>query len=155
MPNPYTQIYIHIVFAVHARENLIDLKYKEELQKFIAGIITKKEPKLLAINCMPDHTHLLISILPNIVLSDLVRDVKNNSSRFINQKGWLEGKFRWQRGFGAFSYGHSQIDRVVKYILNQEAHHAQKKFKQEYLEMLDNFQVSYDNKYLFEWMSSL
>ena len=122
------------------------------MQKFIAGIITKKEPKLLAINCMPDHTHLLISILPNIVLSDLVRDVKNNSSRFINQKGWLEGKFRWQRGFGAFSHGHSQIDRVVKYILNQEAHHAQKKFKQEYLEMLDNFQVSYDNTYLFEWI---
>ena len=152
MPNTYTQIYIHIVFAVHARENLIDLRHKEELQKFIAGIITKKEPKLLAINCMPDHTHLLISILPNIVLSDLVRDVKNNSSRFINQKGWLEGKFRWQRGFGAFSYGHSQIDRVVKYILNQEAHHSQKKFKQEYLEMLDNFQVSYDNKYLFEWI---
>ena len=105
MPNTYTQIYVHVIFAVQGRENVIDLSHKNELEKYMTGIITRKEQKLYAISCMPDHTHLLISIQPIIVLSDLVRDVKNSSSRFINQKGWLEGKFRWQKGFGAFSYG--------------------------------------------------
>ena len=153
MPSTFSQIYIHVIFAVQGRENLIDPSYKDELEKYMTEILTRKEQKLYAISCMPDHVHFFVSMQPNIGLSDLVRDVKNNVSRFINQKDWMKEKFRWQKGFGAFSYGHSQIDRVVKYIQNQETHHSNRKFKQEYLEMLDKFQVSYDNKYLFEWLN--
>jgi REP element-mobilizing transposase RayT len=154
MPNTYTQIYIHVIFAVHGRENLIDLSHKNELEKYMTGIIARKEQKLYAISCMPDHIHFFISMQPTIGLSDLVRDVKNNTTRFINQKNWMTKKFRWQKGFGAFSYGHSQIDRVVKYLHNQEGHHSQKKFREEYMEMLDKFQVSYENKYLFDWINN-
>ncbi len=101
---------------------------------------------------MPDHVHIFIGIKPSIALSNLVRDIKNNSSSFINEKKWVMGKFNWQKGFGAFSYGHSQIDTVVKYIQNQESHHAKKTFKEEYLEILKKFNVEYDEKYLFEWI---
>ncbi len=119
MANTYTQIYIQVVFAVQGRYNLISKKHKEELHKYITGIIRNKKQKLIAINCMPDHIHIFIGMKPNIALSDLVRDVKNNSSTFINKKNWVRGKFNWQKGFGAFSYGRSQIDAVVKYIQNQ------------------------------------
>lgn len=152
MANTYTQIYIHVVFAVQGRQNLIPGEHKEELHKYITGIVKNKGPKLIAINSMPDHAHVFIGMKPNIALSDLVRDIKNNSSGFINDKKWVRGKFNWQKGFGAFSYGHSQIDVVVKYILNQEKHHAKKTFREEYLEMLKKFAVEYDEKYLFEWI---
>jgi len=154
MANTYTQIYIHIVFAVQGRQNLIPKSHKEELHKYITGIVRNKGQKLIAINSMPDHTHTFIGMKPAIALSDLVRDIKNNSSGFINNKKWIRGKFNWQKGFGAFSYGHSQIDAVVKYILNQEQHHAKKSFREEYLDMLKMFQVEYDEKYLFEWFES-
>jgi REP element-mobilizing transposase RayT len=151
MANTYTQIYIHVVFAVQGRQNLIRKVNKEELHKYITGIIQNKGQKLIAINSMPDHVHIFIGMKPNIALSDLIRDVKNNSSTFINEKRWIRGKFNWQKGFGAFSYAHSQIDAVAKYILNQEKHHAKKTFKEEYVEMLKNFNVGYDEKYLFEF----
>ncbi len=99
---------------------------------------------------MPDHIHIFMGMKPSIALFDLVRDIKNNSSKFINEKKWLQGKFNWQEGFGAFSYGHSQIDVVVRYIQNQEKHHARKTFRDEYLEMLKKFNVEYDQKYLFK-----
>ena len=152
MANTYTQIYIQIVFAVQGRQNLIRKIHKEELQKYITGIIQNKKQKLLAINCMPDHGHVFIGMKPSIALSDLVRDIKNNSSTFINKKRWILGKFNWQEGYGAFSYGHSQMDAVIKYIQNQEKHHAKKTFKDEYLELLKRFNVEYDEKYLFEWV---
>lgn len=152
MANTYTQIYIHVVFAVQGRQNLIPKAHKEELHKYITGIAQNKGQKLIAINSMPDHAHVFIGMKPNIALSDLVRDIKNNSSGFINEKKWVRGKFNWQKGFGAFSYGHSQIDVVVKYILNQEKHHAKKTFREEYVEMLKKFAVEYDDKYLFEWI---
>jgi REP element-mobilizing transposase RayT len=155
MANTYTQIYIHIVFAVQRRQNLILKEHKEELHKYITGIVRNKGQKLIAINSMPDHTHTFIGMKPAIALSDLVRDIKNNSSCFINDKKWIRGKFNWQKGFGAFSYGHSQIDAVVKYIQNQENHHAKKTFKEEYLDMLKKFQVEYEEKYLFEWVEAL
>ena len=101
---------------------------------------------------MPDHIHIFIGMKPSIALSDLVRDIKNNSSAFINEKKWVRGKFYWQEGFGAFSYGHSQMDTVVRYIQNQEEHHAKKTFKEEYLELLKKFHVEYDQKYLFKWI---
>ena len=154
MANTNTQIYIHIVFAVQGRQNLILKEYKEELHKYITGIVQNKGQKLIAINSMPDHVHIFIGMKPTAALSDLARDIKNNSSTFINEKKWVRGKFNWQKGFGAFSYGHSQIDVVVKYIQNQEEHHEKKTFREEYLEMLQKFAVEYDEKYLFEWIDS-
>ena len=152
MANTYTQIYIQVVFAVQGRYNLIPNQHKEELHKYITGIIRNKSQKLIAINSMPDHIHIFIGMKPNIALSDLVRDIKNNSSRFINEKRWMPGKFNWQEGFGGFSYSHSQIDAVVKYIQSQEKHHSRRTFKEEYVEMLEKFNIDYDAKYLFRWI---
>ena len=152
MPNTYTQIYIQIVFAIKGRQNLIPDQKREELQKFITGIVKNREQKLLSIYSMPDHTHLLIGLKPSISISDLVRDIKAGSSKFINDKHWVKGKFNWQEGFGAFSYSKSQIDNVIKYILNQREHHKKKTFKEEYIEFLKKFTIEYDEKYLFEWV---
>lgn len=152
MPNTYTQIYIQIVFAVQGRANLISKNNREELHKYITGIVKNREQKMLSIFCMPDHTHLLVGIKPSVSISDLVRDIKSGSSNFINEQKWIQGKFNWQEGFGAFSYSKSQIDTVAKYILNQEEHHKKKTFKEEYIDFLQKFEVEYDEKYLFEWV---
>ncbi len=152
MANTYSQVYIHIVFTVKGRQNLIRPEIREELHKYITGIITNRDQKLLSIFCMPDHTHLLIGLKPSISISDLVRDIKAGSSKFINDTKLIKGKFSWQEGFGVFSYSRSQIDTVIKYILNQEQHHTNKTFKEEYLEFLKKFAVEYDEKYLFEWI---
>ena len=151
MPNTYTQIYIQFVFTVKGRLNLIPKQHREELHKFITGILQKRKQKMLAIFCMPDHTHILASLTPDISISDLVRDIKAGSSKFINDNNWIGGKFNWQEGFGAFSYSRSQIDSVIKYISNQEEHHNKKTFKEEYIEFLKKFEIEYDEKYLFEW----
>ena len=152
MPNTYTQIYIQIVFAVKGRESLISKNNREELHKYIAGILKEKSQKLLAVFCMPDHIHILVSIKPSLSISELVKVIKTSTSGFIKDKKWVKGKFNWQEGYGAFSYSKSQVDNVVKYILNQEEHHAKKSFKDEYLEFLKKFEVEYDEKYLFEWI---
>ena len=152
MSNTYTQIYIQIVFAVKGRQNIIPNQHRVELHKFITGIVQKREHKMLSIFCMPDHIHLLIGLKPSFSISDLVRDVKAGSSKFINDKNWLKGKFNWQEGFGAFSYSRSQIDNVIQYILKQEEHHKEKTFKEEYLDFLKKFEIEYDEKYLFEWI---
>lgn len=152
MANTYSQVYIHIVFAVQGRLNLIAEKHREELQKYITGIISKRNQKLLAVYCNPDHTHIFVGMKPELSISDLVRDVKAGSSNFINDKKWVVGKFSWQKGAGSFSHSHSQIDTVVKYVKNQKEHHHKKTFKEEYLEMLKNFAVDYDERYLFEWV---
>ncbi len=152
MPNTYTQLYIQIVFAVKGRPNLIPKQHREELHKFISGIVQKRKQKLLSIFCMPDHTHILVGLTPDISISDLARDIKAGSSKFINDNNWFQGKFNWQEGFGAFSYSRSQIDTVIKYILNQEEHHKKKTFKEEYLDFLKKFEIEYDEKYLFEWI---
>ena len=152
MANTYTQIYIQIVFAVKGRQNLIAKENREELHKFITGIITNRGQKLFAVFAMPDHVHILVSIGPTILISDLVRDIKAGSSKFINDKKWINGKFNWQEGYGAFSYSKSSVDSVVKYILNQEEHHKKKKFKDEYLDLLEKFEIEYDQKYLFDWI---
>jgi putative transposase len=150
MANTYTQIYLHIVFAVHGRQSIIPKRHKEELHKYITGIIHNKKQKLIAINSMPDHVHILVGMTPNVALSDLVRDIKANSSAFINERRWVTGKFSWQEGFGAFSYSHSQLDAVVNYIHNQEKHHSTKPFRQEYIEFLERFHVPYDKRYVFD-----
>jgi REP element-mobilizing transposase RayT len=152
MANTYTQIYIHIVFAVQGRPNLIPKSIREELHKYITGIVQNRNQKMLAIFCMPDHTHILIGMKPDISISDLTRDIKSISSKFINDNRFVKGKFNWQVGFGAFSYSKSQIDSVIKYILNQEQHHKRKSFKEEYIEFLKKFGIEYNEEYLFEWI---
>lgn len=152
MPNTYSQIYVQIVFAVKGRENLISKIHREELHKYITGIVQNRGQKILSIFCMPDHVHLLVSIKPSIAISDLVRDIKAGSSNFINQQHWVKGKFNWQEGFGAFSYSKSQIDTVIKYILSQEEHHKKTTFREEYFDFLEKFEIDYDEKYVFEWI---
>jgi putative transposase len=150
MANTYTQIYIQIVFVVKRRQNLILEVHREELQKYISGIIENRGFKLMAIYCMPDHTHVLISMKPNLSISDLVRDIKTGSAKFIEDKKWIKGEFNWQTGFGAFSYSHSHIDKVVKYILNQGNNHHKKTFKEEYVDFLQKYNVDFKDEYLFE-----
>jgi REP element-mobilizing transposase RayT len=149
MADTYSQIYIHIVFAVKGRDNLISKKWKEELYKYISGIVVNEGQKLIAINGMPNHIHILIGLKPTMALSNLVRDIKANSSKFINTQQWIAGKFEWQQGFGAFSYSHSQLDTVIKYIQNQEEHHKTKTFRQEYTELLKLYNIDYKNEFIF------
>ena len=150
MANTYTQIYIHVVFAVEARQNLIRPERKEDLHRYMTGIITRQSQKLLAINSMPDHVHLLIGQKPDIALSDLVGDIKTGSSNHINRQRWTQGRFSWQEGFGAFSYSHSQLNAVIRYIQNQERHHARRTFREEYLALLEKFKVPHDERYIFK-----
>jgi REP element-mobilizing transposase RayT len=152
MAKTFTQVYIQIVFSVKGRQNLIQKSWREELYKYICGIVNEKEQKVYAIGGVADHIHILMSIKPNIAISDLVRDIKANSSKWINEKGYVLGKFQWQEGFGAFSYAQSQLDNVIAYINNQEQHHQKKTFKEEYTGLLQKFNVSYDDQYLFEWI---
>lgn len=152
MPGTYSQIYIQVVFAVKGRENLISKTWKEELHKYIAGIIKGKDQKSIIVNGMPDHIHAFIGLRPSMAISDLVRDIKNNSSNFINDKKWVKGKFAWQEGYGAFSYSHSHIENVYNYILNQEEHHKQKTFREEYLDFLNKFEIEHKEEYLFDWI---
>ena len=150
MANTYTQIYIHVVFAVEGRQNLIPPEHNDELQKFITGIVSAQKQKLIAINNLPDHLHLLVGLRPDSPLSDLVRDIKAGSSKFIKEKQWVAGRFSWQEGFGAFSYSRSQLGAVIRYIENQQRHHAKKSFREEYVELLERFGVDYDAKYIFK-----
>ncbi|MBV8279798.1 MAG: IS200/IS605 family transposase [Verrucomicrobia bacterium] len=150
MANTYTQIYIQIVFAVQGRQSLIRPQHNDELQKYMTGIISGQGQKLIAINNMPDHFHILIGQKPNVALSDLVRDVKAGSSGFINERRWVLGRFSWQEGFGAFSYSHSQLDAVIRYIQNQQEHHRGISFQEEYLELLKRFNVPHDERYTFQ-----
>jgi putative transposase len=149
MANTCTQIYIQVVFAVQGRQNLIGPERKEELQKYMTGIVTRQGQKLIAIHCMPDHTHILIGLRPNIALSDLVGDIKTGSTNHINEQKWVLGRFSWQEGFGAFSYSHSQLTGVIDYIRDQVKHHARRTFRQEYLMFLKRYQVAYDERYIF------
>ncbi len=148
----FSQLYVQVVFAVRGRENLIDKSWKDDLHKYIAGIINGKNQKSIIVNGMPDHIHAFIGLKPSMAASDLVRDIKNNSSNFINDNKFIKGKFCWQEGFGIFSYSHSQIQNVYNYILNQEEHHKKKTFKIEYLEYLKHFEIEYNEKYLFDWI---
>jgi len=152
MPNRYTQIFIHIVFTVKGRKNLISPTNREELHKIITGIVTKRNQKLLAIFAMPDHVHLLVGMNSEVSISNLVRDIKAGSSKNISDKNWVAGKFNWQEGYGAFSYSKSQVSKVISYILNQEKHHKNSTFREEYINLLEKFNVSYDIKYLFDWI---
>ncbi|MDP4114994.1 MAG: IS200/IS605 family transposase [Bacteroidota bacterium] len=150
MPNTYSQIYIHCVFAVKNRLNLIPKKHGEEIKKYISGIISGLNCKLIAIENVPNHFHILVSMSPSISVSDFMGKVKANSSRFINEKKFVAGKFEWQTGYGVFSVSKSGAEKVIKYIINQEEHHRTKSFGEEYLEFLKVYEVPYDERYIFE-----
>jgi putative transposase len=151
MSGTFSQIYIHVIFAVKGRENLISGAWREELYKYIAGIIRNKEQKPIIVGGMADHIHILIGLRPAMTISDLVRDIKNNSSKFINDRKLVNGRFSWQEGYGVFSYSHSDVETVYNYILNQESNHHRRTFKEEYSDLLRAYEIKYDEKYLFEW----
>ena len=150
MANTYSQTYIQVVFAVEARQHLIRPERKEELHKYISGIVTRQKQKLLAVHCMPDHAHVLIGLRPDLALSDLVGDIKTGCTNHINKSRWVHGRFSWQEGFGAFSYSHSQLGAVTRYIQNQERHHARRSFREEYLALLQKFEVPHEERFVFQ-----
>ncbi|MFA8434260.1 MAG: IS200/IS605 family transposase [Marinifilaceae bacterium] len=153
-PNTYTQIYIHLVFAVKFRENLLRKKHREILFPYISGLLTMKKHKSIAVNGMEDHIHILLGLNPNQSITDLVRDIKRSSALFINQNQWFQKRFQWQEGFGGFSYAKSNLDNAYRYILRQEEHHKKVSFKREYLKMLEKFEISFQDEYLFEFLDT-
>jgi REP element-mobilizing transposase RayT len=152
MANTFSQIYLQFVFAVKHRQNLIPNQHKEELHKYITALVQNRSAKMLAVNCMPDHIHIFTGFKPNVLISDFVKEIKVESNEFINSKKWIAGKFNWQEGYGVFSYSHSHIDRVVKYVLNQEEHHEKTTFRKEYLTLLQKFEIPFEEKYVFEFI---
>lgn len=151
MADTFSQIYLQFVFAVKHRQNLIAKEHKEEVHKYITALVQNRKAKMLAIHCMPDHIHFFVGYKPSVLISDFVKEIKVESNEFINNKNWISEHFSWQEGYGVFSYSHSHIDRVIKYILNQEKHHAKKTFSQEYHQLLDRFQIQHEEKYVFDF----
>lgn len=147
----FSQIYIHIIFAVKGRHSLIHKDWEEELFRYISGIVKNKGQKMLAINGMPDHIHFLVGMKPSCSLSDLVREIKKSSNTFVKEKKPTKQQFEWQEGFGAFSCGHSSFGTVIEYIQNQKNHHLKKTFREEYTGFLETFAVDYKEEFLFEW----
>tara|TARA_R110002073_G_scaffold101567_1_gene230846 strand:+ start:39 stop:500 length:462 start_codon:yes stop_codon:yes gene_type:complete len=150
MANTYTQIHIQTVFAVQNRQSLINKEWKDELYKYITGIIQNHNHKVLQINGMPDHIHILFGMRPTQSLSDLMKQVKQDSSKWINKKGFVNGKFSWQAGYGAFSYAKSEISNVIHYIKNQEVHHKSVSFQDEYLQLLNEFDIEFDERFILK-----
>lgn len=150
MANTYTQIHIQTIFAVQDRQSLIKNEWKDELYKYITGIIQNHDHKVLQINGMPYHIHILFGMRPTQSLSDLMKQVKQDSSKWLNNKGFVNGKFSWQSGFGAFSYARTEIPIVIHYIKNQELHHKSKTFKDEYLQLLKEFNIEFDERYILK-----
>lgn len=149
MANTYTQLHIHTVFAVKNRNGLIHNNWKNDLYKYITGIIQAHKHKLIIINGMPDHIHILFGMRPVQSLSDLMQDVKGSSSKWINEQKLTKGRFEWQEGYGAFSYSKSHVQNVISYIRDQEIHHDKKSFREEYKDMLTKFDIEYDERYIF------
>ncbi len=149
MPNTYTQIHIQFVFAVKYRQGLIKKEWKDDLYKYITGIIQNQGHKLLAINGVEDHIHILVGLRPKQSISDLMQDVKGGSSKWINDNKFALGRFEWQEGYGAFSYSSSEVKSVIEYIKKQEEHHTKKSFRDEYIDFLKYFNIDYDEKYIF------
>jgi putative transposase len=150
MANTYTQIYVHCIFTVQNRISLIRNEWEDELYKFITGIVRNHKHKMIAINGMPDHVHMFVGLHPSQSISDLLQDVKGDSSGWINKNRFVKGRFQWQEGYGAFSYSKSQVNHVYRYIMNQKTHHKKKSFIDEYIELLEKFEVAYDKRYIFK-----
>jgi len=152
MAGTYLQLYIHAVFAVKGRENLLHKPWRDEIFKYMSGIINDKNQKSIIVNGVEDHVHLFIGLKPSMSIADLIRDIKSSTTNFINEKRLIKGRFSWQEGYSVFSYSRSQLDQVYQYILNQEKHHLKSTFKEEYLGLLRKFEIDYDDKYLFDWI---
>ena len=151
MPNTYTQLYVQFVFAVKGRQNLIHETFRDELEKIMCGIANGLKCKAISIYCNPDHVHFLVGMSPDISPSKLMEQVKSSSSKWLNEKKYIQGRFEWQRGFGAFTYSKSQLKRVIGYIINQPQHHKKQSFRDEYMLLLEKFEITYNPKYLFDW----
>jgi REP element-mobilizing transposase RayT len=149
MANTYTQIHIQAVFVVKFRASVIQNEWKDELYKYITGIIQGHNHKVLIINGMPDHIHVLFGMRPTQSLSDLLQDVKGGSSKWINERNLTRSRFEWQPGYGAFSYSKADLQKVIDYIKNQEAHHSKKTFIEEYTELLEEFEIKFEERFLF------
>jgi len=154
MANTYSQITIHLIFAVKNRDYLLQSDFRDEIFMYISGIFKNLNQKLICINGIPNHIHILFGLNPDSSISNVVRDVKRFSTKFINEKRYLKGKFAWQEGYAAFSYSRSQRDKVINYINNQEKNHKVKTFKEEYIELLEKFEIEYKSEYLFNWLES-
>ena len=152
MAGTFCQIYIQFVFAVKGRTNLLDKSWRKEVFRYISGIISGNNQKSIIVNGVSDHVHALVGMKSTISISELIQDIKASSSKFINDQKYLPRKFEWQSGYGAFSYAHSQLDSVYKYIENQEEHHQKQSFRTEYIELLRNFEMNFDERYLFDWI---
>ncbi len=155
MANTYTQCYFHLVFAVKNRDALIAKDWKDEVEKYITGIVQNHKHKMLAIYSMPDHIHILIGYNVNQLIPDLIEEIKTSSNAWIKQKRLSKFRFEWQKGYGAFTHSHQQIDVVVKYILSQEEHHKKRPFKEEYHEMLEKNEIAFEQEYLFEYFDDI
>ena len=151
MANTYTQFNMHIVFSVKGRNNFLSYKLRPELFRYITGIINQKKHYSLAVNGYKDHVHIFFEYNPSFSVSDLIRDIKSGSSKWINDQKIIVGKFSWQEGYGGFSYSKSQRNSVINYIMNQEQHHKNKTFKEEYLQLLKDFDIEFQNEYVFEF----
>ena len=150
MPNTYTELHIQFVFAVKYRAAVIDKNWNERLHQFITGIFQKNRHKMLQINSMPDHIHILIGMRPYQSISSLIQNIKTESCKWVNENKFTPSRFSWQEGYGAFSYSKSQLPRVIRYIENQETHHKKVSFLEEYRNLLDAFEIEYDERYLFK-----
>ena len=155
MANTYTQCYFHLVFAVKNRDALIKKEWKGELEKYITGIVQNHNHKLLAIGSMPDHIHIFIGYNLNHLIPNLVEEIKTSSNKWVKEKGLSKFRFEWQKGYGAFTHSRSQLDTVVKYVLNQEEHHRKKPFREEYLEMLRKNEIEFKEEYVFEFFEGI
>lgn len=151
MANTFSQIYLQFVFAVKHRQHLIPREHKEELHKYITGLVQNRKSKMIAVHCMPDHTHIFVGFKPVMEIADFVKEIKVESNEFINKQRWISRQFAWQQGYGVFSYSRSHIDNVARYVLNQEEHHKKRTFQQEYIEFLNRFEVPFDERYLFDF----
>ncbi len=155
MANTYTQCYFHLVFSVKNRDALIRRDWKDELERYITGIVHNHRHKMLAIGTMLDHIHILIGYNVNQLIPDLVEKIKTSSNTFIKERKLSKFKFEWQKGYGAFTHSHSQIDFVAKYILSQEEHHRKGTFREEYLEILEKNEIQFKDEYVFEFFNNI
>jgi putative transposase len=155
MANTYTQCYFHLVFSVKNRDALIRREWKDELERYVTGIVQNHRHKMLAIGTMPDHVHILIGYHVNQLIPNLVEEIKTSSNTFIKEKRLSKFRFEWQKGYGAFTHSHSQIDIVAKYILSQAEHHKKRPFREEYLEILEKNDVQFKDEYVFEFFNGI
>jgi REP element-mobilizing transposase RayT len=151
MADTYTQLYVHIIFSVKNRERIIPASKKSEIFQYISGIIKNKDLVPIAVNGTQDHLHILLGFRPDVPISKVVQEIKNNSSKQINLNKWVKGRFQWQKGYAAFSCSKSQLRIISNYIRNQENHHRKKSFQDEYIQILNNHKIRFDEKYVFDF----